>query len=198
MDEDEQVRMFLTGTSAFGDRVHAITEDQWSAATPDTQWSVADLVNHLVNEHRWAAPLLHGLDFTAAGEVVEGTRDLPVDGGVGANLAQSWDEAAAGSVDAVMADGALHNTVSLSRGDTDARVYLNEMILDLVVHSWDLATAIGYAQALSEPLVDYAHRHLEGIGDLSDSGMFGEPVEVPADASTLDKLIAATGRNPRA
>jgi uncharacterized protein (TIGR03086 family) len=196
--DDELVQMFLAGTTAFGERVHAITEGQWTAGTPDTEWSVADLVAHLVDEHRWAAPLLHGLDFAAAGEVVEGTRQLPVDGGVGANLAQSWDEAAAGSVDAVVADGALDQMVSLSRGQTAVSTYLTEMVLDLVVHSWDLATAIGYPDQLPTDLVEFAYHHVDQLGDVSSSGMFAAPVDVPDDASTLDKLIAATGRDPRA
>lgn len=193
---DDHLEKFLTASREFGARVHAVTEDQWQLGTPDSEWRVADLVAHLVEEHRWAAPLLHGQDMDSAAKIVEGTRSLPVDGGVGANLAEEWDEAAVGSADAFAADGALNRTVALSRGDTPVRDYISEMIFDLVVHGWDLGTAIGYPGALPDDLVDAVYTTAKDIGDLSASGLFHKPVPVADDAPTIDKLVALTGRDP--
>lgn len=193
---DDHLQLFLTAQRAFGDRVHAITDDQWHAATPDTDWDVADLVGHLIDEHRWAAPLVHGLDMDAAGKIVEGTRDLPVDGGIGANLAESWNEAAAASADAFSEDGALDRDVQLSRGSTPARGYIAEMIFDLVVHGWDLGTAIGYPEPLPAEAVEAVWAQVQDYGDLAASGLFDQPVEVADDAPTIDKLVALTGRRP--
>jgi uncharacterized protein (TIGR03086 family) len=192
------VEAFRQAQQAFSDRVHAVAEDQWQAPTPDTEWSVADLVGHLIEEHRWAAPLMHGLDLESARKVVEGSPSLPVDGGVGGNLAEEWDEAAIESLDAFTDDGAIDRTIELSRGPTPARDYLSEMIFDLVVHGWDLGTAIGYSGAtLPDELVEAVYEQAKGLGDLSGSGMFAKPVSVPDDASPIDKLVALTGRNPR-
>src|SRR5689334_5901964 len=115
---DDELSKFLTAQRAFSERVHAVREDQWGAPTPCHEWSVADLVGHLIEENRWAAPLMHGLDLESAGKVVEGSRKLPVHGGVGANLAEEWDEAAIEASDAFSSDGALDRTVNLSRGPT--------------------------------------------------------------------------------
>ena len=60
--------------------MHAVTPDQWQLGTPDAQWTVADLVGHLVDEHRWAAPLLVGLDMDAAGTAVAGLGPTGGDG----------------------------------------------------------------------------------------------------------------------
>lgn len=193
---DETVSMFLLGQDAFGARVNAVTEQQWTAPTPDTEWRVADLVSHLVTEHQWAPPLLHGLDLESAGKVVEGTRSLPVGGGVGANLAQEWNEAAVASADAVRAEGVAERTVALARGDTPARQYLTEMSFDLLVHSWDLGVAIGYADPLPGKLVEYVYAAVKEFGDLSASGLFAKPVNVADDAPLIDKLVALTGRDP--
>jgi len=193
---DEQLQIFLSAQREFGARVHAVSEDQWSARTPDTEWTVADLVAHLVDEHRWAAPLLHGLDLESAGKVVEGTRDLPADGGVGANLAESWDEAATTSADAFTAEGTLDRQVALSRGSTPVRTYLDEMISDLVVHAWDLGRAIDYPQPLPDEPVAYVYQRFADAGDLSGSGFFDPPRDVPDDAPLIDRLVAATGRDP--
>jgi uncharacterized protein (TIGR03086 family) len=195
---DNFVEAFRQAQQAFTDRVHAVAEDQWQAPTPDTEWSVADLVGHLIEEHRWAAPLMHGLDLESARKVVEGSRSLPVDGGVGGNLAEEWDEAAVESLDAFSEPDAVNRTVALSRGPTPARDYLSEMIFDLVVHGWDLATAIGYSgDDLPDELVSAVYEQAKKFGDLSATGMFEKPVDVPEDARPIDKLVALTGRDPR-
>ena len=192
------LELFLAAQRAFTERVHAIGEDQWQHDTPDDEWTVADLVGHLIDENLWAAPLMHGLDLDAAAAVVDGTRSLPVDGGVGANLAQAWDEAATSSADAFAGADALERTVTLSRGPTPARRYLAEMTFDLVVHAWDLGQAIGYAEPLPADVVEPVYEQVKELGDeLSSSGLFNPPVDVPEDASALDKLIAITGRDPR-
>jgi uncharacterized protein (TIGR03086 family) len=193
---DDIVQTFLAAQRVFTDRVHAVTDEQWSAPTPDTEWSVADLVDHLIDEHRWFPPLLHGLDVEAAGEVVQGARRLPVDGGVGANLAELWDEAATASTDAVVEPGARDRTVALSRGATPAEQYLTEMTMDLIVHAWDLGKAIGYGQGLPADLAEFGYEQARGWGDVSGSGYFHAPVPVPDDAPAEDKLVGLTGRDP--
>lgn len=193
---DELLEMFLAGQRAFGGRVRSVAEAQWSAPTPDAEWSVADLVRHMIDEHRWLPPLLHGLDLKSAGEVVAGTRSLPVGGGVGANLAESWDEAAIGAADAVLEPHVLQREVELSRGTAPARDYLLEMTVDLAVHSWDLGVAIGFAAPLPPDLVAFVHAEVSGWEVGSGSTYFAAPVAVPDDASAIDKLVAATGRNP--
>ncbi|PZS37050.1 MAG: TIGR03086 family protein [Pseudonocardiales bacterium] len=194
---DDLLAMFQSGMHEFSARVHAVGDDQWGAATPDDQWTVAQLVEHVIDEHRWAAPLMHGQDLESAAKVVEGSRSLPVDGGVGANLAQGWDEAATGSAEAFTAPGALEREVELSRGTTPVSSYLEEMIFDLVVHAWDLGRAIDYREPLPDDLVSAVHAAVLPMGDLSAYGeMFRPPVEVPDDAPTIDKLVAATGRDP--
>ena len=91
---DDLIATFCAAQAAFGERVHAVAPVQWQLDTPDAQWTVADLVGHLVDEHRWAAPLLVGLDMDAAGTAVAG---LGPTGGDGAALARAWDRAAATS-----------------------------------------------------------------------------------------------------
>jgi len=193
---DDLLALYLSAEREFTVRVHAVGEDQWNNATPDTEWTVADLVEHLIEEHRWAAPLMHGKDLESAAKVVEGSRSLPVDGGVGANLAQEWDEAVTLSNEAFTAPGALDREVELSRGATPVRAYLAEMIFDLTIHAWDLGQAIGYDAPLPDDLVAATFSAVSAMGDLSGSGMFAPPVDCPDDAPTIDKLVAATGRKP--
>jgi uncharacterized protein (TIGR03086 family) len=65
-----------------------------------------------------------------------------------------------------------------------------------VVHSWDLGRAIGYPGELPEDAVAFVWHSVEQFGDLSSTGMFAAPVDVPREASLIDRLVAATGRDP--
>jgi uncharacterized protein (TIGR03086 family) len=195
---DNLVSLFLAAQRAFGERVHAVGDDQWGLPTPDTEWNVAALVAHLIDENRWVAPLVHGHSLEAAAKIVEGKRSLPVDGGVGGNLVQEWDEASLAAGDAFGEPGALERTVALSRGPTPATGYIAEMIFDHIVHAWDLGTAVGYTGELPADVVHAVYEQAKGMGELSSYGdMFAPAVPVPADAPTLDKLVALTGRDPR-
>jgi uncharacterized protein (TIGR03086 family) len=193
---DSLIAMFTSATHEFGARVNAVTEDQWSAPTPDSEWAVSDLVSHLIEEHRWMPPLLHGQDLEAAAEIVAATRNSDVHGGVGANLASDWLDAATASLDAVTAPGVAERHVALSRGATPAQQYLGEMVFDACVHAWDLGKAIGYPEPLPEDLVGFVFGMATAAGDLAATGMFAPPVAVAADAPTIDRLVALTGRNP--
>ena len=68
--------------------------------------------------------------------------------GDGAARVREWDLAAATSAGAFRADGALSGSVAITRGQAPVAEYLEEMVLDLIVHAWDLGTAIGYPEPL--------------------------------------------------
>jgi uncharacterized protein (TIGR03086 family) len=191
----ELIGTFLVAQKAFGERVHAIGQDQWLLATPDAEWNVSDLVRHLVDEHRWAGPLLAGLDMTAAAAAVA---ELGPAGPDGAALVHGWDQAAAASAQAFRAGGALHGAVAITRGIVPAEEYLEEMILDLVVHAWDLGVAIGYPVPLPADAVTAIYPLAQAIVDRTPRGMFAPPAQVRADAPPADRLIALTGRHPAA
>jgi len=173
--------------------VRAIADDQWQLGTPDAQWTVADLVWHLTDEHRWAGPLLAGLDMDAARAVVAGLG--PADGD-GATRVREWDLAAAMSAEAFRADGALSGSVAITRGPAPVAEYLEEMILDLIVHAWDLGTAIGYPGPLPAGAVAAIYPLARAVVDRTPAGMFDAPVQVSTDAPVIDKLVALTGRHP--
>jgi uncharacterized protein (TIGR03086 family) len=192
---DNLVAMFTAAVDEFGTCVRAVADDQWDAPTPATEWSVADLVGHLVSEHRWAPPLMHGHDLDAATKIVdseEAAHDVPS----GPALAAEWAEVSRASASAFGEPGALERTVALSRGPTPASQYLVEMVFDLVVHSWDLGTAIGRSSPAPTDTVEFLYTQVKDMGDLSRTGVFDPPVPIPGDASTFDKLLAQTGRNP--
>ena len=68
--------------------------------------------------------------------------------------------------------------------------------LELVVHAWDVARALGLrlpaADALAADLLPWTPMLMQ------ETHAFGRPRPCAADAPALDRLVAATGRDPHA
>ena len=66
------IEMYRRSVEDFGQRVMAIGEGDWARPTPCTDWSVRDLVRHVVYEDLWAPPLLAGATIAEIGDRFEG------------------------------------------------------------------------------------------------------------------------------
>jgi uncharacterized protein (TIGR03086 family) len=166
--------------------VAAVENDQWVDPTPCTQWSVRGLVNHVVAEELWTAPLLGGMTIQEVGSQFDGDvlGDDPVDS---ARIAA--DEATA-IVDAVLPGG---GRVQLSYGEEDMGEYVRQLCADHLIHGWDLAAATGGDTSMDPELVAevgtwFAQREAAYRG----SGAIG-PRAVGAGDPASD-LLAAFGR----
>ncbi len=191
MNKDEILRTHGEAIELFGTRVHAVRDDQWDAPTPCTQWSVRDLVNHLTVEQLWVPRLVRdGATVAEVGADFDGDR-------LGEDPAAVWDRAAVAAVAAFSEPGALDRTVHLSYGTSGAAAYCTQMMADAVVHAWDLSRAVGAEERLPGHLATAALREVEPYAaELGGSGLFAEPVEPPAGADDLTRLLCLLGRRP--
>jgi uncharacterized protein (TIGR03086 family) len=94
--------------------------------------------------------------------------------------------------------GALERTVHHPVGDMAGSQLLGLLVMDSVIHSWDLATAIGVDAGLDEQLVEQVYGVLapraEG-GGLYARGSFAPPARpLPDGATPLERLIHIAGR----
>lgn len=172
----------------FSHAVHGVPDDRWDAETPCADWSVRDLVNHLVSEHLWAPPLLAGQTIEQVGDRFDG--DL-----LGDDPAAAWDRAMAASLPA-FADASDDQDVHLSFGTVPVEVYASQMLVDLTVHCWDLARGAGLPDKLDpgtvEKSLEYARAHTD---QYAASGLFAPAVEV-AGEDPQDLLLGLLGRDP--
>jgi uncharacterized protein (TIGR03086 family) len=188
----DPVALMLQGLREFGDRLDRVGKDQWNGSTPCTEWSVATLADHVIDESLWVAPLLGGHGLEAANEIVEGAKMS-----AGGDRVSLWRTASTNAATAWTEPGAMDRMVALSRGPTPVPAYLDEMLIDVTVHSWDLGIAIGVLDPLPEDQVVYVLGLVKGFGDLAATGAFGPAVPVDDGASSEAQLVALTGRQPR-
>ncbi|MCX7522163.1 TIGR03086 family metal-binding protein [Microbacterium sp. STN6] len=170
----------------FARRVEKVTD--WEAPTPDTEWDVRALVSHVIEEQQWV-PLL--LDGRSVGEAR--LRILRL----GPDLVAEWQRYSAIALDA-WSRVDLGEKVQLSYDTVEALDYLREQASDVIVHTWDLARAMGADEALPAALVEAAWTLFEPQKDtLEASGLFASPVAVTDDAPLQTRLLALTGRDDR-
>lgn len=178
-------------TRAAADVVGGVRDDQLGAPTPCPAYDVADLLDHL-----------HGLAraFTAAAakELGEATDSAPEPDG--SSLPTDWREAIPGALErlaeAWRAPGAVDGLTRAGGVDLPGEVALLVALDEVVVHGWDLARATGQPY---DPDADAVGASLGFAQSFSPEGEgpFGPPLAVPDDAPALDRLVGATGRDPR-
>lgn len=166
--------------------VRGIGDTDLDAATPCADYQVEDLLNHLflvvVNFQALAAK--EEADFGSTPERVRGdwrdrfARETAL-------LAEAW--AAPGAEEG--------ETGAMSM---PAQVVGGMVLLDLVVHGWDLARATGQDYVPDERAVA---RLAPLVGQLAptarERGVFAAPAPAEEAATDFEKLLAATGRDPR-
>ena len=135
-------------------------------------------------------PLLAGEPY-AEGRFPDATTDL-----LGDDPFDSWESAADSALSGFAEDDALTRTVHLERGPTPAATYIEELIADLTVHTWDLARAIGADAELDGELVTAAMVVGERLPEDGVPGLFDPPIETSLQSSPQARMLARFGRRP--
>lgn len=150
-----------------------VGDDDWGKTTPCDDWTVQELVDHAM---MWQGR--GGAVFGAAPDADWATLRPAL-------------------------SGALHDPASMegvveSFGNMPKPAIAGLLTADLLVHAWDLATAIGADATLPEAAAESTLMGLQRLpGEmLRNPNMFGAEVEVAADASAQDRLIGFVGRQP--
>jgi len=120
------------------------------------------------------------------------TGDIDV---TGEDLVEVWTTVRHAADRSLSAPGALDEMVKLPFGEMSARDGFGFPLGDLLVHTWDLARAIGVNDRLLPEACSVTYANLEPIDALIRApGFFGSKLEPAADADPQGKLLAFVGR----
>jgi uncharacterized protein (TIGR03086 family) len=161
--------------------VEQVRPEQRHAPTPCTEWDVDALIVHMAGGTGY---LLEALGLDAA---PVGTND------------GSYRGAVARCVESLREPGALDGRCMSPAGfEWSVGEAAAGTAMDQLVHTWDLAVAIGGDRRLDpeivEAIVAMFVPQMPEIGRAA--GIVGPEVPVPADASAQDRLLGAMGRRP--
>jgi uncharacterized protein (TIGR03086 family) len=172
--------------------VDRITDGDLDRPTPCREWTVRQLLNHLIGTLHLGRALLE--DVPPA--VVMTPGGLPDDDMVNGDASKAYQAGVEALLAAARPDtlARMHTT---PLGDLPGQVLGGFTTLDIAVHGWDLATATGVNadldDALAEEILSFA-RH--ALTDDMRAPQIGPEVAVAPSASATDRLVAYLGRIP--
>jgi uncharacterized protein (TIGR03086 family) len=174
------VELWRQVADGFDARLGAVGPGDWVKATCCDRWDVAQLVDHAIDAQRMVPKALGatgGIDTT------------------GDDAVALWETVRSAADAALSAEGALEETVKLPFGEMRARDGLAFPLNDLLVHTWDLARAIGADDRLVPEACALSLANLEPIDELlRGPGFFGPKLEPAPGADVQDRLLAFLGR----
>jgi uncharacterized protein (TIGR03086 family) len=173
--------MWRQVADGFDERLTAVQSDDWALPTCCERWNVTQLVDHAIGAQRMVPKALGA------------TGDIDVEG---EDLVQVWKTVRAAADQALSASGALDQMVTLPFGEMPAGDGFGFPLGDLLVHSWDLARAVGADDRLLPEACAVVYANLEPIDALLRApGFFGPKVEPAPDADAQERLLAFVGRH---
>jgi len=162
-----------------------IQADQWSAPTPCAEWTVRQVVNHLIGMNRVFTALLTG----------QPPPPRPPADHVEEDPLGAYRESAAALLAAFGRPGVLERTYRGPLGTATGAERLQIRLYDLLAHGWDLAQATGQPAGLPEDLAEQSLAFARTqLTEPARPGRFG-PAQTAAEAApAIERLAAFLGR----
>lgn len=173
-------------TEAFGQRLDAVQDDQWESATPCKDFTVRQLVEHAIDVQR----------FVPKGLGATGAIDTPN----GNDLKATWKAIRGAALATCSEPGALETEIDSPLGGKmlASQFFGGPASGDILIHTWDLARAIGADEKLDEDACHAALGFLQAIPAefIRQPGRFDAAIEPPEGADIQTQLLCFAGRQP--
>ncbi len=182
----DPVAMLERAVAAVGTIVAGVRPDQMAAATPCTDWSVRDVVDHMVKGNAWAIATLASDTGSAPRPSGEMAGDDPV---------AAFADSSARMVAAFREPEAQAKMVDLPFGRMPGVAFAGFRMSDLLVHGWDIAKATGQPTDFAPDLNEAALAAARRMMTFDRAGSPFQPEQpVAADAPAADRFAAFLGR----
>ncbi len=187
----DELSFLQRAVNATADLISHIDPDRWQAATPCEEMDVTALVAHLVSGLEGFAEVPTTSDWATAAPPEE--QRLEVD-----EAAAAYERAGGLMSAAWSAPGVIERSYPMPWGETPGSALVEFMIIEQVVHGWDLERATGRSARFDDELVDHTLELARRYDDptIRVPGMFGPAVDIASDAPAFDRLAAFLGRHP--
>jgi uncharacterized protein (TIGR03086 family) len=163
-----------------GTVVGGITPDQLDNPTPCAEYSVRGVLEHMIGGATAFAAGFRGEDPT--------TPDT-------SDVLAGFGPALTGLAEAINGPGALDRTIQAPFGEVPGETFARFVVLDGLVHGWDLATATGQPYEPPDELVKEVRAFAEDVlAPMRDGMTFVVAQDAPENATPMERLAAFTGR----
>jgi uncharacterized protein (TIGR03086 family) len=179
----EVLQRYRSVAHGFTTRVAGVGPDDWSKATPCSDWTVADLVAHVIATHH---RVLATLDER---EPVAVDRE--------SDLVRQWRPATVAITEALGDEVRAAKTMSGMFGEQSFASLVGRLLCsDTLLHTWDLARATGQDESLA---IDAVTKALESLTPLDEGlrrpGGFAPRIVSAPGADLQTQLLNFCGRS---
>jgi uncharacterized protein (TIGR03086 family) len=164
------------------------SSDQWTAPTPCPEWTVRDLVAHVVSGNVKYTGIARGDDWRPGGPDID----------LGGDPVVTYRRTVDAMLDAWREPGALEREIELPRGRRGrSEVALWIHLAETLVHGWDLAKATGQEPVFDPDAVEASLADCQSRvpPQRAEGSPFRDPTSVGEDATPLERLVAYLGRD---
>lgn len=160
----------------------ATPDDAWDRPAPCEGWTARDVVEHVTTSQRNLTAALTGAE---PGDAPSDPKAL-------------WDQSY-GAFRAAVEAGPLDKPVPGPFGEMPAETVIGRFLAtDVLVHTWDLARAVGGDERIDADAVSQAFKGLQPMDAMiRQPGVFGPKVEPAPDADEQEQFLNFLGRVTR-
>jgi uncharacterized protein (TIGR03086 family) len=191
---DDPFHPLATALDGAGQLVAAIRAEQWENPTPCADWSVRQLVNHLVGGNRLVTRVLSAEPLPPPDQL---GRRGHVDQ-LGNDPGDAFRTTAEDMLAAFRRPGVLERRHTLPVGTLPGPAVVHLRVVETLVHGWDLACGTGQPVPFPDELAAAELTFSEDLLDRLPEGRqpFAQSRPVPDGAPAIDRLVALLGRSP--
>lgn len=179
----------------FSARLELVPNARWDDQSACDDWSVGDLVDHVIGGNVFTMGILGGSAADAAMEAA-------IAGAIAGSSRRrdAYRESAREMLQRLTADGALDQSYHHVAGTLSGAEVAALRTEDVALHAWDLAVSTGADEALDPALVEYVWDRMSlRAGELAASGRYGTRTGggSEGDLTVQERLLDITGRAGR-
>lgn len=183
---------YLLASAGFQRVLDAVRPEQWAAPTPCAEWDVRAVVNHMTRGN------LNYVNLAQGGSGADMLRMRGVDA-LGDDPVAAYADSVRQCAAAFAEPAVLQGILDYPLGKVPGRQALNIRAADSLVHTWDVARAIGADETLDAGLVAWMTDEYDNIYadlTLTPGRFYAEPQDPPTDATRQTRLLHRVGRRP--
>lgn len=186
----DNLRMYTRALYEFDHVVRRVPDSTWDNSTPCPDWSVRDVVGHVIAVQRYIESLVEGTDVPMNPYNEPGRY-------AGKDPAATWRAARDAALGALDGPGVISRRVRTFRAEETIDSQIGWNVVDTVAHAWDVAQGAGMALTLSEDLVEHAIVQAAPMVDNFRRPPFFAAATVESDADDSSaRLLRMLGREP--
>lgn len=177
---DTTAELYRRLSNRLSETVASVTPDGWQSPSPCPDWTVRDVLDHVIG--------LHEALLTMAGQDVPAMGDEP---------AERWETVSTAAQTALDDPEVANRTFdSQFAGVTSlSRIFDTFGAVDLVVHRWDIAHGAGVDDTMADDDLALVWNFVKDKGDMMRTpGGFGPELDAGDDPTEQERVLAFLGR----